>query len=113
VALMSAPFGGPPAVPFDTVRQKPAPAPEPINAALARLSRNTMKAMACRTRYVTISGNFDFKRRDAVSGPRRFYARASRPTFTDNKFLVTQTLVHDANGWRIASIISIANTQPK
>jgi hypothetical protein len=31
----------------------------------------------------------------------------------DNKFLVTQTLVHDANGWHIASIISIANTQPK
>src|ERR1700733_14375729 len=28
----------------------------------------------------------------------------------DNKFLVTQTLVHDANGWHIASIISIANT---
>jgi pimeloyl-ACP methyl ester carboxylesterase len=39
VALMSAPFGGPPAVPFDTARQKPAPAPEPINAALARLPR--------------------------------------------------------------------------
>jgi hypothetical protein len=31
----------------------------------------------------------------------------------DNKFMVTQTLVHDANGWHIASIISIANTQPK
>ena len=31
----------------------------------------------------------------------------------DNKFLVTQTLVHDANGWHIASIISIADTQPK
>ena len=31
----------------------------------------------------------------------------------DNNFLVTQTLVHDANGWHIASIISIANTQPK
>jgi len=31
----------------------------------------------------------------------------------DNKFLVIQTLVHDANGWHIASIISIANTQPK
>ena len=30
-----------------------------------------------------------------------------------NNFLVTQTLVHDANGWHIASIISIANTQPK
>jgi hypothetical protein len=29
-----------------------------------------------------------------------------------NKFLVIQTLVHDANGWHIASIISIANTQP-
>jgi pimeloyl-ACP methyl ester carboxylesterase len=38
VALMSAPFGGPPAVPFDTARQKSAPAPEPINAALARLA---------------------------------------------------------------------------
>jgi hypothetical protein len=31
----------------------------------------------------------------------------------DNKFLVIQTLVHDANGWHIASIISISNTQPK
>ena len=31
----------------------------------------------------------------------------------DNKFLVTQTLVHEANGWHIASIISIADTQPK
>ena len=27
--------------------------------------------------------------------------------------LITQTLVHDANGWHIASIISIAHTQPK
>jgi hypothetical protein len=31
----------------------------------------------------------------------------------DNKFLVAQTLVHDATGWHIASIVSIANTQPK
>jgi alkanesulfonate monooxygenase SsuD/methylene tetrahydromethanopterin reductase-like flavin-dependent oxidoreductase (luciferase family) len=31
----------------------------------------------------------------------------------DNIFLVTQTLVHDANGWHIASIISIANAQLK
>jgi hypothetical protein len=31
----------------------------------------------------------------------------------DNKFLVTQTLVHDANGWLIASIISIPNPQTK
>jgi hypothetical protein len=31
----------------------------------------------------------------------------------DNKFLVIQALVHDANGWHIASIISIANTRPK
>jgi hypothetical protein len=27
--------------------------------------------------------------------------------------LITQTLVHDANGWHIASIISIPNAQPK
>jgi hypothetical protein len=32
----------------------------------------------------------------------------------DNKFLVTQTLVHDVSGgWHIASIMSIPNTQPK
>jgi len=31
----------------------------------------------------------------------------------DSKFLVTQTLVQDAGGWHIASIISIANPQPK
>jgi hypothetical protein len=31
----------------------------------------------------------------------------------DSKFLVIQTLVHDANGWHIASIISVANAQPK
>jgi hypothetical protein len=31
----------------------------------------------------------------------------------DNSFLVTQTLVHGSNGWHIASIISIPNTQPK
>jgi hypothetical protein len=31
----------------------------------------------------------------------------------DNKFLVAQTLVHDASGWHIASIVSIANTQLK
>jgi hypothetical protein len=30
-----------------------------------------------------------------------------------SKFLVIQTLVHDANGWHIASIISVANAQPK
>jgi len=28
----------------------------------------------------------------------------------DSNFLITQTLIHDANGWHIASIISIANT---
>jgi hypothetical protein len=31
----------------------------------------------------------------------------------DNHFLVTQTLVHEANGWHIASLITIANAQPK
>ena len=31
----------------------------------------------------------------------------------DKKFLVTQTLVHDANGWHIVSIISIPNAQLK
>jgi len=39
VALMSAPFGGPPAVPFDTVRSPPPPPAENINKALARLHR--------------------------------------------------------------------------
>jgi pimeloyl-ACP methyl ester carboxylesterase len=39
VALMSAPFGGPPAVPFDTLANPPPPPAEPINAALARLRR--------------------------------------------------------------------------
>ena len=31
----------------------------------------------------------------------------------DNSFLITQTLVHDANGWHIASIISTPNAQRK
>lgn len=31
----------------------------------------------------------------------------------DNKFLVAQTLVHDATGWHIASIVSITITQLK
>src|SRR5580698_10356244 len=31
----------------------------------------------------------------------------------DSKFLISQTLVHAANGWHIASIISIPNTPPK
>jgi hypothetical protein len=31
----------------------------------------------------------------------------------DSKFMVIRTLVHDANGWHIASIISVANAQPK
>ncbi|UGY01902.1 nuclear transport factor 2 family protein [Bradyrhizobium quebecense] len=31
----------------------------------------------------------------------------------DNKFLISQTLVHDANGWHVASIMPIANTQLK
>jgi hypothetical protein len=31
----------------------------------------------------------------------------------DNTFLISQTLVHDANGWHIASILPIANTQLK
>jgi hypothetical protein len=46
------------------------------------LSRILPRHVACRTRYVIISCHFDFKRRDAVSGPRRFYARASKPPFT-------------------------------
>jgi pimeloyl-ACP methyl ester carboxylesterase len=39
VALMSAPFGGVPALPFDTDRAPPAPAGESIHAALAALDR--------------------------------------------------------------------------
>jgi len=31
----------------------------------------------------------------------------------DNKFLISQTLVHDADGWHVASIMPIANTQLK
>ncbi|WP_339156778.1 nuclear transport factor 2 family protein [Bradyrhizobium sp. 2S1] len=31
----------------------------------------------------------------------------------DNKFLISQTLIHDANGWHVASIMPIANTQLK
>jgi hypothetical protein len=31
----------------------------------------------------------------------------------DNTFLISQTLVRDANGWHIASILPIANTQLK
>ena len=31
----------------------------------------------------------------------------------NNKFLISQTLIHDANGWHVASIMPIANTQLK
>jgi len=31
----------------------------------------------------------------------------------DNKFLISQTFVRDANGWHVASILPIANTQLK
>jgi Protein of unknown function (DUF3225) len=31
----------------------------------------------------------------------------------DNKFLISQTYVHDAEGWHVASILPIANTQLK
>ena len=31
----------------------------------------------------------------------------------DTNSLITQTLVHDANGWHVASIISVANAQHK
>jgi hypothetical protein len=31
----------------------------------------------------------------------------------DNKFLISQTFVHDADGWHVASIMPIANTQLK
>jgi len=31
----------------------------------------------------------------------------------DKKFTVSQTYVHDANGWHIASIMSMSNAQPK
>ena len=31
----------------------------------------------------------------------------------DNKFLISQTFVHDAKGWHVASIMPIANTQLK
>jgi hypothetical protein len=31
----------------------------------------------------------------------------------DNKFLISQTFVRDANGWHVASIMPIANTQLK
>jgi hypothetical protein len=31
----------------------------------------------------------------------------------DNKFLISQTFVHDANGWHVASIMPIANAQLK
>jgi hypothetical protein len=31
----------------------------------------------------------------------------------NNKFLISQTFVHDASGWHVASIMPIANTQLK
>jgi hypothetical protein len=31
----------------------------------------------------------------------------------ENKFLISQTFVHDANGWHVASIMPVANTQLK
>jgi hypothetical protein len=31
----------------------------------------------------------------------------------DNKFLISQTFIRDANGWHVASIMPIANTQLK
>jgi hypothetical protein len=31
----------------------------------------------------------------------------------DNTFLISQTFVHDASGWHVASIMPIANTQLK
>jgi hypothetical protein len=31
----------------------------------------------------------------------------------DDKFLISQAFVHDANGWHVASIMPIANTQLK
>jgi hypothetical protein len=31
----------------------------------------------------------------------------------DNIFLISQTFVRDANGWHVASILPIANTQLK
>ncbi len=31
----------------------------------------------------------------------------------DNKFLISQTFVHDTDGWHVASILPIANTQLK
>jgi hypothetical protein len=31
----------------------------------------------------------------------------------NNKFLISQTFVHDANGWHVASIMPVANTQLK
>jgi Protein of unknown function (DUF3225) len=31
----------------------------------------------------------------------------------NNKFLISQTFVHDTNGWHVASIMPIANTQLK
>jgi hypothetical protein len=31
----------------------------------------------------------------------------------DNTFLISQTYVHGANGWHVASILPIANTQLK
>jgi len=31
----------------------------------------------------------------------------------DNTFLISQTFVHDASGWHVASILPIANTQLK
>ncbi len=31
----------------------------------------------------------------------------------DNRFLISQTFVHDASGWHVASILPIANTQLK
>ena len=34
-------------------------------------------------------------------------------TSQDNKFLISQTFVHDADGWHVASIMPIVNTQLK
>ena len=85
VALMSAPFAGPPALPFNTAndpRQKPAPEPD-IHAALARLDRPRKHYQWY---YSTRPANDDMQRcRQGVHAFLRAYYHHKSADWTQNR----------------------------
>ncbi len=83
------------------------------DAVAARFKEYYEGHLAPRTRHVEIPGCRDLERLMQVLVPIVFTRGLPGKPPQQNTFLISQTYVQDANGWHVASIMPVANTELK